>query len=102
VIAVEHGDQLGEIHYQLGEIVKVTMDGERDDDAIVDIVHWRKASYEVRARPLEPSLAGWPALTQPSEPFQVAVRPRTRWFRFMGVGIWLVAVEYLLIYTYLR
>jgi len=102
IIAVEHRGQKGEIHYQLGEIVKVTLDGERDDDAIVDIVHWPKARYQVRARPLEPSVQGWPMLSQPTDPFQVALPPRTRWFRFIGFGIFLATVEFLLIYTYLR
>jgi hypothetical protein len=105
MIVVESGDHTGEIHYRLGEIVNVTLDGERDDDAIVTLVHFSKARYQVRARPLEPSLHGWPALAEPTEPFRLRERkqrPRSHVLRLLAIGLFLVTVEWLLIYTYLQ
>jgi hypothetical protein len=103
VITAVHGTDIGEIYYRLGEIEKVMLDGERDDDAIVDIVHWRKARYHVSARPLEPSLHGWPALrSEPSLPFQMVARKKSRWLPLLLLGAWAATVEWLLIYTYLR
>ena len=104
VIEVENrGRQFGEIHYRLGEIEKVLLDGERDDDAIVDIVHWPKARFTVRARPLEPSLHGWPELmSEPSLPFQMAVATKPQIWQLLFLGALLGALEWLLIHMYLR
>ena len=103
IIEVEHDDQLGEIHYRLGEIEKVLLDGERDDDAIVEIVHWKKSTYQVRARPLEPSLHGWPALSpEPSLPFQMIVRRKSQIWQLLVLGGLLGTLEYLLLRLYLR
>jgi hypothetical protein len=103
IIEVEHDNKCGEIHYRLGEIEKVVLDGERDDDAIVEIVHWTKSRYQVRARPLEPSLHGWPALqSEPSLPFQMIVRRKSQIWQLLVLGALLGTLEYLLIHLYLR
>jgi len=63
---------LGTVVYRAGEIVEVTLNGRRDDDAIVDMTRWRGARFRVAAPPLSPDIEGWP----------VADRARTAPFVF--------------------
>jgi hypothetical protein len=71
----------GEIRYRAGDIVEVTMNGERDEDAIVDIVRFQQGRFRVSAAPLALDIDGWPSVSaDPTEPFRIehlaAARPR--------------------------
>ena len=56
--------------FRSGEIVEVSMNGKRDDDAIVAIVAFPKARFRVSAPPLDLDIAGWPRVTrEPTAPF---------------------------------
>lgn len=61
-----------EIHYRAGEIEEVTLNGKRDDDAIVDVVGWKSGAFRVSAPPLPFDIAGWPsASADPTAPFRI-------------------------------
>jgi hypothetical protein len=71
----------GEIRYRAGDIVEVTMNGARDEDAIVDIVRFQRGRFRVSAAPLALDIDGWPSVSaDPTEPFRIehlaAARPR--------------------------
>ena len=71
-ITIVHDFDRGEIHYRAGEIDEVTLNGKRDDDAIVDIVGWKSGAFRVAAPPLPLDIAGWPsASVDPTAPFRI-------------------------------
>ncbi len=70
-----------EIGYRAGEIDLVTLNGQRDDDAIVDVVGWKSGAFRVSAPPLPVDIAGWPsASADPTAPFRIehVAPPRRR------------------------
>ncbi len=61
-----------EIHYRAGEIDEVTLNGKRDDDAIVEVVGWKSGAFRVSAPPLPFDIAGWPSTSaDPTAPFRI-------------------------------
>ncbi len=77
-----HEFDRGEIEYVDGDIVRVKLNGEVDEDRIVDMVRLRDARFLVKAPPLPLGVFGWPVIRRdPTEPFQIghlAARPRAR------------------------
>ncbi len=73
VITVINDFDRGEIHYRAGELEKVMLNGERDDDAIVAMLGWPKARYRVSAPPLASEIGGWPKVgREQTQPFKIA------------------------------
>jgi hypothetical protein len=74
IVAVSGFDR-GELHYRAGEIVLVSLNGEVDDDKIVDLVNLPNARFLVSAPPLDVDIEGWPTIGRArSEPFVVECR----------------------------
>jgi hypothetical protein len=70
VITVINDFDRGEIHYRAGELEKVMLNGERNDDAIVAMLAWPKARYRVSAPPLASEIGGWPKVgREQTQPF---------------------------------
>lgn len=62
----------GEIMYRAGEITGVVLNGQRDEDAIVDITKFETGRFRVAAPPLSLDIGGWPSVTrEPTEPFKI-------------------------------
>lgn len=63
----------GEIIYKAGEIAGVTLNGRRDDeDAIVQIVEFRRGRFRIEAPALPDEIDGWPATSKdPTTPFHL-------------------------------
>jgi hypothetical protein len=72
VITVVNDFDRGEIHYRAGEVDKVTLNGEDNDDAIVTMLGWAKARYRVSAPPLASEIGGWPKVgREQTQPFKI-------------------------------
>jgi hypothetical protein len=72
VITVVHDFDRGEIHYKAGELVRVTLNGTVDDDAIVTMLSWPEARYRVSAPPLASDIQGWPKVgREQTQPFKI-------------------------------
>ena len=70
VITIINDFDRGEIHYRAGELEKVTLNGEDNDDAIVTMLGWAKARYRVSAPPLASEIGGWPKVgREQTQPF---------------------------------
>lgn len=62
----------GEIIYKAGEIAAVTLNGRRDEDAIVAIVEFRRGRFRIDAPALPDDIDGWPATGKdPTQPFHI-------------------------------
>jgi hypothetical protein len=62
----------GEITYRAGEIQEVRLNGEIDDDNILDLVRFEHAKFRVSALPLDLDIEGWPSLRrEPTAPFRL-------------------------------
>jgi hypothetical protein len=72
VITVINDFDRGEIHYRAGDLEKVTLNGQPNDDAIVTMLGWPKARYRVAAPPLASDIGGWPKMgREQTQPFKV-------------------------------
>jgi hypothetical protein len=72
VITVINDFDRGEIHYRAGELEKVILNGQADDDAIVTMLGWAKARYRVAAPPLASDIGGWPKVgREQTQPFKI-------------------------------
>ena len=74
IIVISDFDR-GEIAYRAGDIRAVTLNGRRDDEAIVTIVGWQRARFRIQAPPLDPAIEGWPAVDrEPTQPSRIVSR----------------------------
>ncbi len=72
VITIVNEFDRGEIHYRAGELEKVTLNGDANEDAIVAMLGWPKARYRVSAPPLPSEIAGWPKVgREQTQPFRI-------------------------------
>jgi hypothetical protein len=71
-IVVIGGFDRGEIVYRAGELTEVTLNGRRDDDAIVTMLGWKEAKFRVNAPPLHHEIQGWPKVgREQTQPFKL-------------------------------
>jgi hypothetical protein len=71
LVAVAGYDR-AEIVYRAGDLMSVSLNGKRDDDALLDIAVWKDARFRVQLPPLDPGIDGWPAVrADPTAPFHV-------------------------------
>lgn len=69
-IILIRGFDRAEITYRAGDVTEVSLNGERDEDRIVDIVRFERARFRVSAPPLDLDIEGWPASGRaPTSPF---------------------------------
>lgn len=81
-ITIVRGFDRAEVVYRVGDLAEVTLNGTRDDDAIVDVVNWPEGRFRISAPPLALDIDGWPTATDPTAPFRIEhaarLRPPTR------------------------
>jgi len=62
-----------EIVYRAGDITKVLFNGRANDDAVVDVVRWKRGKFRVTVPPLALDIDGWPTTSKdPTIPFSIA------------------------------
>ena len=75
-LIVVDGFDRGEIHYRAGDLDFVSLNGVRDEDAILTIVGWKAARFKVALPPLDLDIAGWPQVgPEPTQPFRISKMP---------------------------
>ncbi len=71
-LQVSRGDDEGRIEYRAGEIVEVELNGDIDEDRIVDLIDMTDAHFHVSAPPLDVGIEGWPSVRKdPTAPFRI-------------------------------
>jgi hypothetical protein len=75
-LIVVAGYDRGEIVYKAGDLAGGTVNAQKSDDAVEQIVGWKNARFRVQLPPLDPGIDGWPAVTaDPTAPFHVDGAP---------------------------
>ncbi len=71
-ITIDHGDENSEIQYRTGDLEKVIVRGEANDDALYELIKLDNGAFRVAAPPLDLGIAGWPSLgREPTAPFAI-------------------------------